>query len=174
MWHRGGAWYGSKALRLQAARALGLLCKGYKKEPEQLRALPLPMIVFWDFNDFVVVEGFSGKRVYLNDPATGPRIVFDKEFDESFTGVVLVFEKGPDFKKGGHKRSILKALNKRLPGSRLALAYVVLATLALVIPSLVIPAFSKIFVDNILIQKSQFWLKPCSWPWLLRRQCARC
>ena len=152
---------GSKALNiLKAARSLGLLCKGYKKEPEQLRTMPLPMIVFWNFNHFVVVEGFKRGRVYLNDPASGPRVVSDKEFDESFTGVVLVFEKGPEFKKGGAKPSILKSLSKRLPGSRLPLAYVVLATLALVIPGLVIPVFSRIFVDNILIQNSQMWLKP--------------
>jgi NHLM bacteriocin system ABC transporter peptidase/ATP-binding protein len=152
---------GSKALNIvKAARGFGLLSKGYKKEPADLRKLPLPMIVFWNFNHFVTVEGFRGGRVYLNDPAVGPRVVSDREFDESFTGVVLVFEKGPDFARGGAKPSIVKALRARLPGSRLALAYAVLATLALVLPGLVIPVFQKIFVDDILIQGSKSWLRP--------------
>jgi len=152
---------GSKASNIiKAARSFGLLAKGYKKEPEQLRSIPLPMIAFWNFNHFVVVEGFKYGRVYLNDPSGGPHWVSDKEFDESFTGVVLVFEKGPEFKKGGHKPSILKSLKGRLPGSRLALAYVVLATLALVLPGILIAVFSKIFVDNILVQGSRQWLKP--------------
>lgn len=152
---------GSKALNIiKAARAFGLLGKGYKKDPEALRTLPLPMIAFWNFNHFVVVEGFRNGRVNLNDPAYGPRVVSDSEFDESFTGVVLVFEKGPDFARGGEKPSIVRALRSRLPGSRLALAYAVLATLALVVPGLVVPVFSKIFVDDILIQGSRSWLRP--------------
>jgi NHLM bacteriocin system ABC transporter peptidase/ATP-binding protein len=152
---------GSKALNIvKAARGMGLLSKGYKKEPADLRKLPLPMIAFWNFNHFVVVEGFTPERVYLNDPAVGPRVVSASEFDESFTGVVLVFEKGPEFAPGGEKPSILRGLKSRLPGSRLALAYAVLATLALVLPGLVIPAFQKIFIDDILIQGSRTWLRP--------------
>ncbi len=152
---------GSKALNvILAARSFGLLAKGYRKEPDQLRDTPLPMIVFWNFNHFVVVEGFKRGRVYLNDPATGPRTVSNEEFDQSFTGVVLAFEKGPDFKKGGRKPSIIRSLRKRLPGSRMAIVYVTLATLALIVPGIVIPVFSRIFVDDILIQGSPFWLKP--------------
>ena len=152
---------GSKALNIvKAARGFGLLSKGYKKEPADLRKLPLPMIAFWNFNHFIVVEGFRNGRVYLNDPAFGPRVVSDNEFDESFTGVVLVFEKGPAFAEGGDKPSIVRALRTRLPGSRLALAYAVVATLALVLPGLVIPVFQKIFVDDILIQGSRTWLRP--------------
>ncbi len=152
---------GSSALNVvKAARSLGMLAKGYKKEPEELRVLKPPMIAFWNFNHFVVVDGFGRGKVYLNDPATGPRSVPDAEFDESFTGVVLVIEKGPDFKKGGERPSVIRAIRKRLPGSRLALVYVVLATVALLLPGLLIPVFSKIFVDNVLIEDSQLWTRP--------------
>ncbi len=152
---------GSKALNVvKAARGFGLLGKGYKKEPAQLPDLPLPLIVFWNFNHFVVVEGFRGGRVYLNDPAHGPRVVSGQEFDESFTGVVLVFEKGPDFQPGGRPPSVMRALKSRLPGTRLALAFAVLATLALVLPGVVVPVFSRIFVDAILVPGTTSWLRP--------------
>ncbi len=152
---------GSKALNVvKAARGFGLHSKGYKKEPAQLRVLPLPLVVFWNFNHFVVVEGFRRGRVYLNDPAYGPRVVSDQEFDESFTGVVLVFEKGPEFQPGGQPPSVLRALKSRLPGARIALAFAVLATLALVLPGIVVPVFSRIFVDTILVQGSTAWLRP--------------
>jgi len=152
---------GSKALNvLKAARTFGLACKGYKKEPEQLRAMPLPMIVFWNFNHFVVLEGFHKGRVYLNDPARGPRIVTDAEFDESFTGVVLAFEEGPEFTRGGKRQTLTGALRKRLPGSTADVTYVFLATLALVVPGMLVPVFSKVFIDSILIGGSTLWLKP--------------
>jgi NHLM bacteriocin system ABC transporter peptidase/ATP-binding protein len=152
---------GSKALNvLKAARSFGLSCKGYKKEPEQLSGMPLPMIVFWNFNHFVVVEGFHDGRVFLNDPASGPRTVTAAEFDESFTGVVLVFEKGPEFTKGGSRPGMLAALAKRLPGSRADVTYVFLATLALVVPGLLVPVFSRVFIDNILIGGTARWVTP--------------
>jgi NHLM bacteriocin system ABC transporter peptidase/ATP-binding protein len=152
---------GSKASNiLKAARTFGLQCKGYKKEPGQLRDLPLPQIAFWNFNHFVVVEGFGKGFVYLNDPASGRRKVSDEEFDEAFTGVILIFEKGPDFKRGGHRKSVLKALGSRLPGSRASIVYLIAASLGLALPGLVIPAFSRIFLDQILIGSQFAWIRP--------------
>jgi NHLM bacteriocin system ABC transporter peptidase/ATP-binding protein len=152
---------GSKASNVnKAARRYGLEAKGFRKEPEELRQFTPPFIVFWNFNHFVVIEGFGRNKVYLNDPAVGPRVVSTAEFDEAFTGVVLTLRPGPEFKRGGQKRSLWRSLPRRLAGVRRAVAYVVLAGLALVLPGLAIPICGKVFVDDILVGGRTDWLVP--------------
>lgn len=152
---------GSKASNvLKAARLYGMEAKGFKKPLEDLKTLPAPYIVFWNFNHFLVVEGFGKNLVYLNDPATGPRTVTLAEFDQAFTGVVLLFERGPNFKKGGKKLGITSALSARLKSSRGAIAFCLIAGLLLTIPRLAIPAFSQVFIDEILVENRTDWLRP--------------
>src|ERR1043166_3389921 len=152
---------GSKASNvIKAARKYGLNAKGLKRDPAQLRSLTLPFIVFWNFNHFVVVDGWRNKRVYLNDPSSGPRWVSEEEFDQSFTGVVLAFERGPEFKPGGTSPSIVNALVSRFRGAETALAFVVLAGLALVIPGFIVPVFTKVFIDEFLVRHMESWVRP--------------
>ncbi len=152
---------GSKAGNmLKVARKYGLTASGYKHESAQLKSLSLPVIVFWNFNHFVVVEGFDEKRWYLNDPACGPTSATNQEFDESFTGVVLTFEPGPDFEKGGEKPKLRSSLQRRARGAATPLTYAIIAGLALVVPGLVIPTFTKIFVDEFLVAGMSYWVKP--------------
>ena len=152
---------GSKASNLlKGARSYGLMARGYRREPSALTDLPLPMVIHWNFNHFVVFEGCRRGQHFLNDPAAGPRVVTDREFDEAFTGVALTFEAGPDFEPGGVKRRLTAALRARLAGSYAALAYVVGAGLLLVVPGLVIPTFSRLFVDDVLVRQAWDLAKP--------------
>jgi NHLM bacteriocin system ABC transporter peptidase/ATP-binding protein len=152
---------GSKASNMvKAAHRYGLIAKGYKKEPDALRELPVPMIVHWNFNHFVVVEGFRGKKVYLNDPASGPREVSADEFDQAFTGVAITFARGDGFVAGGHRPGLLKPLTRRFKGMGLALLFAVLAGAALFVPGLVAPTFNRVFVDQILVKGLSAWMRP--------------
>ncbi len=152
---------GSKASNIvKAAQKYGMTAKGFRKEPETLKGLPLPMILFWNFNHFIVLEGIKGNRAYLNDPAAGPKKISMDQLNKSFTGVVLTFEPGEDFKKGGEKRNVFRSLRRRFSGCGKALAYVVLAGLFLMIPGLVFPTYTKIFLDNVLMDGYTSWLRP--------------
>ncbi len=151
---------GSKASNMcKAARDLGLSAKGYRKEVNDLLTMRLPLVVFWNFNHFLVVEGFKGDKVYLNDPKTGPRVVTREEFDMAFTGIAIEFELTDQFQKGGRKASFIGPLRRRLEGSERGLLFVVLASLGLIIPGLLVPTFSRIFVDDILV-RGRDWITP--------------
>ncbi|MEM7648166.1 MAG: NHLP family bacteriocin export ABC transporter peptidase/permease/ATPase subunit [Cyanobacteria bacterium P01_A01_bin.70] len=143
---------------LKAARNYGLVAKGFKKSLDSLKTMPLPFIVFWNFNHFRVVDGFDAKHVHLNDPAVGPRKVTYSDFDEGYTGVVLTLEPGEAFEKGGQRTSALRGLKHRLNGSLAALIFCSVTGFLLVLPTLALPAFSRIFIDNILLAKRLDWL----------------
>lgn len=152
---------GSKASNvLKAARLYGLEAKGFRKGVDNLKEVRLPCIVFWNFNHFLVVEKFDTDKVYLNDPASGRRKVSHEEFNEAYTGVVLVFEPGPDFERGGKKKGILPALIARLRYSQQALLFCFIAGLLLTLPRLAVPAFTQVFVDEVLVQSRNDWLRP--------------
>jgi NHLM bacteriocin system ABC transporter peptidase/ATP-binding protein len=145
---------------LKAARQYGLEGKGYAKSIEKLKELEMPAIIFWNFNHFLVIEGFTKDRVYLSDPAQGRYYVSHQEFDDAYTGVVLTFKPGENFEKGNEKRGLLSALASRVSNSKLSLTYIILASLFLVIPGLVIPSFTKIFIDKYLINGISSFVMP--------------
>ncbi|TAN58667.1 MAG: ATP-binding cassette domain-containing protein, partial [Magnetospirillum sp.] len=152
---------GTKASNLlRAAKSLGLNCKGLSRDIAGLSALPMPMIAFWNFNHFVVVEGLDAERVWLNDPATGPRTVTIGEFSDAFTGVVLVFEPGPTFTPMGCRPSLYSVIAENLRDVRGGIAFALAAGLLMVVPGIVNAGLSRIFLDEILLRAQSRWLAP--------------
>lgn len=152
---------GSKAHNIVKAALLhGLKVYAYKKEPLDLFDLPFPQIIHWNFNHFVVLEGFSKKCVYLNDPGTGPRTVTYQEFNHLFTGITLTFLKDETFHPTGKRKSMYFSLLDRLKNFYIPLIYSILIGLFLIIPGLVIPIFTKVFIDDFLIKGLTNWIGP--------------
>lgn len=152
---------GSKASNIvKAARGFGLVARGFRKEPSTLHELPMPCIIHWNFNHFVVLEGIDGDRVYINDPAMGRRKLDMAELDLAFTGVALAMEPTAEFRKIGGKPKGLPLLLRELRASRAAIALVVAVSLSLIFPGILIPGFSKVFVDEVLIRNNTTWLVP--------------
>ncbi|MYI69010.1 MAG: ATP-binding cassette domain-containing protein [Boseongicola sp. SB0673_bin_14] len=134
----------------QAARGHGLEATGHSCEIHQLAALPLPLVLFWGFNHFVVLEGMAGDRFLLNDPAEGHRSVGLEEFDRHFTGVSLLLEPGSGFRRRGARRSVVQRLWPWLRGHRALLARTTALGLLLAIVLLALPLLLALFVDRVL------------------------
>lgn len=149
---------------LIAARSYGLIAKGYRLEPEVLKKEgKFPCIVHWNFNHFVVLNGFKGDKALLNDPARGSYTVPMKTFDESFTGICLMFQPGEDFEPGGKQKSMFAFMKSRLKGAGTAVAFVVLTTIISSLLGVIQPAFSRVFLDRLLTGKNPDWF----WPFIL-------
>lgn len=146
---------------LKAARSYGLTAKGYRYEPEDLKKNgTFPCIVHWNFNHFVVLNGFKGSKAYLNDPAKGSYSVSMEMFDKSFTGICLMFEPSEGFEPGGRPKSVLSFAKKRLKGAGTAVAFVVMTTFISALFGLISPAFSRIFLDRLLTGENPEWFVP--------------
>ena len=153
---------GSKAGNIiKAARAYGLSADGLAADADDLRAnADFPYIIFWNFNHFVVLDGFKGKYAYLNDPARGQVKVPMEEFEESYTGVALEFSKTEQFKEGGKRPATLRYAIERLSGMRTPIIFVMLSATIASLAGISNTSMGQVFVDRILSDENPEWLIP--------------
>ena len=146
---------------LKAARSYGLIAKGYRYEPDELKKNgKFPCIIHWNFNHFVVLNGFKGNKAVINDPAKGNYTVSMEMFDDSFTGICMMFEPGDEFEPSGKPKSVLSFAKKRLVGAGAAMFFVVLTTIITSLTGVINPVFSRIFLDRLLTGQNPEWFTP--------------
>ena len=153
---------GSRAKNIyMAAEHYGFSVKAFRMSPENLRDKgQFPCIIHWNMNHFVVVDGFRGRWVYLNDPARGEVKVSWEEFDRSFTGVTMIPVPGENFEPGGERRSTLDFAKRRLKGAGAAVAFVMLTTAITYLFGIANSVTSRIFMDRLLTGINKDWLYP--------------
>ena len=140
----------SAASILRASRHYGLECSGLSVRADQLKMLQLPLILFWQFSHFVVLDGFDGRHFHLNDPSTGRRRISAEEFYKDYSGIALRFKRGADFKPGGEQPDLFRQLGALLAGSWNLLTGVIACGLMLTLLTLIIPATLGVFVDDVI------------------------
>ena len=149
---------------LKAARSYGLVAKGYRYEPEDLKANgKFPCIIHWNFNHFLVLDGFKGNKAVLNDPAKGCYTVPMETFDKSFTGICLMFEPSETFEPSGKPKSMLAFAKAKMKGAGVAVAFTVITTVIASLIGIIEPAFSRIFIDRLLTGQNPDWFIPFIW-----------
>ena len=151
---------GSKASNvMRAAMGRGCEVHGYRWEAESLREeQDYPLIIHWEFNHFLVLEGIVGDTVYLNDPAMGRRTVPWSEFVTSYTGIALTVRPSAKFKPAGHRYNVFKAVAVKLWKDKWGMMFLILLGLFMIVPGLASPVFSQVFLDDILTGKHRDWM----------------
>ncbi|GHV24810.1 NHLP family bacteriocin export ABC transporter peptidase/permease/ATPase [Clostridia bacterium] len=147
---------------LNAGRNYGFTASGYKLEPADMGELPLPAIIHWNFNHFVVLCGVDEKkqRVIINDPSNGKKAVTMEEFDKAFTGIALTFEPSEKFKPEGKPKSVLEFAKKCLKGTLMPFILAAIISIVLEVSTVTKSFFDKIFIDSILSGQNTEWLVP--------------
>ena len=146
---------------LVAARSYGFEAQGFRCETEALRNdIALPCIIHWNFNHFVVLDGFRGGYAWINDPARGEVKVPIEDFDRAFTGICLQITPGADFQPSGRRKSTLAFAKSRLKGAGTAVAFVLLSTVIGYLFGIINPAFSRFFMDRLLTGENRDLLYP--------------
>ncbi len=145
---------GSRAENIvEAATRYGLEASLKKVPLEELQKFQAPFLISWDLHQYLVVEGFSDKYLYVNDPAQGPRKISWSDASSHFSGTLIVAKPGPEFHQGGAGEHFLQMIFKRFEGCGAPLSYLFLASLFLLVPGIALPTFTQFFVDEILVKR---------------------
>ncbi len=154
---------GSKAsCVIRAAKARHCQANGYRWSVDRILQLipqnPFPLIIHWEFNHFVVLEGIKNGIAYLNDPAMGRRTVPIDQFRTSYTGIALFIKPGEGFVKEGHRYNVFKDIAFKLRKDKWAVVFILILEFCAIIPGLASPIMSQIFLDDILTGKHRDWM----------------
>jgi ATP-binding cassette subfamily B protein len=156
---------GVTAVQLKrAAQTYGLDVRAYRSSAEQLREqVALPAVLFWNFNHFLVLEGFEHNKAYLSDPASGRRSVTWEEFQSSFTGVVLELKPGPMFERGGRDPSLYHRVPQLIRPYASVLPWLLLVAGIAAVPELFIAGATAQFIDSFLQEARENIAVPVVW-----------
>ena len=156
---------GVTAIQLKrTAQSYGLEVRAYRCSAEQLRqAVAYPAVLFWDFNHFLVLEGFDHNKAYLSDPASGRRTVTWQEFESSFTGVVLEFKPDKGFISGGKDPSLYHRVPQLLRPYAWLLPWLLLVAGVAALPELFIAGATAQFIDSFLQEGRENIAIPVVW-----------
>jgi len=159
---------GSRAANiLLAAMSYNCDADGYQWTAEDLKELAesgeniFPLILFWQNNHFVVLEGFEKDKVRLNDPSMGRRKIFWKKFCNSYSEIALYIKPNKNFQPSKKPQNIVYKISKKIfTQNKKVLPVLILLSLFLVLPTAALPLLYQIYVDNIITRQHTDWL-----PW---------
>jgi HlyB family type I secretion system ABC transporter len=135
----------------KGAESLGLAARAYKVSRRNLDRLPLPAIIHWEGNHWIVLFAVSGKRAKVADPALGVRNLPRSELLEKWSGYAAIFEPTEAFATVPERRPSLAWVKPFFAASKVAL----IATLALALLAtaleLAFPVLTQVIVDRVVI-----------------------
>lgn len=135
---------------LKVARLYGFEAKGYRVEASAVETLPLPCIIHWNMNHFVVLCGINKKYAYINDPARGEVKIPLEQFNTSFTGIAVVIRPGEGFAPSGKPVGVWPFARERLKGSAPVFVFIIAVSALVSVIGIIGTLLNRVFVDELL------------------------
>ncbi|HXJ79799.1 MAG TPA: peptidase domain-containing ABC transporter [Candidatus Methylomirabilis sp.] len=136
-----------------AATELGLAARAVKASRRSLDELPLPAIAHWEGNHWLVVYDVDAAVVKVSDPATGLRRIPRREFEEAWTGYAALFDYTEAFAHAPEGRASSAWLRPFLRPFAGVLAKAVGLAVVIAALQLVLPVFTQVVVDKVLVER---------------------
>jgi ATP-binding cassette subfamily B protein len=137
----------------EGANELGLAGRAVKAAMSGLDDLPLPAIVHWDGNHWVVLYHVDDDSVRISDPATGKRKLSRADFAAKWSGYAALFDYTDAFERNEEARpGIAWILPFFKPYTKLLAQATGLALLVSLL-EMVIPVFTQVIVDRVVVER---------------------
>jgi len=142
-----------KAL-MQIAEQCGFIARPLRGEIEHLEQLPLPAVLHWNLNHYVVLtkvgRSLRGRRFHVHDPAHGALVLDEAEFSRRFSGIVLELTPSETFRPGMERSPLrIGQLWSRMTGLWSSLRTILLLSIALQAIALATPFYLQLAVDSV-------------------------
>jgi ATP-binding cassette subfamily B protein RaxB len=144
---------------LGIADSLGMIGRPLRLGLAETRRLGLPALLHWEFDHFVVLVKAGRRRIVVNDPAVGRRVLDWKEFSRAFTGVAVEFTPAPEAPaQSARQLPSLRGLVRSFRGLTRYLAVMLFLLIATQLLSLAPPIATQLLIDEVVLGQDRRWL----------------
>ncbi len=125
----------------------GMETRIYKAGMEALGKIPLPAVIFWNNEHFVVLEKIKGDCYYIVDPAFGKRKVDRETMEESYTDVVMAVQPTETFRPIREKSHNWGVVLEHMKKNRKVIALIVAMSFIVYALQMSVPIMIQKIVD---------------------------
>jgi ATP-binding cassette subfamily B protein len=134
---------------------LGLAARSVKASPAHFEQLPLPAIIHWEGNHWVVLYDIDATHAWIADPAFGHSKITRDELHAKWNGYAALFDYTEAFERAPVSKAGFSWLwtffrpHLGLLGKAVGLAAVISAL------QMVLPVFTQIIVDRVVVEQDR-------------------
>src|SRR6476661_1112047 len=143
----------------RAATELGLAARALKISLRNLSLMPLPAIVHWEGNHWIVLYDVDEQFVRVADPAVGLRKLPRREFEAKWTGYAALFDYTPAFEQAPESKPTLAWVLPFLARFKVILLQVLGLAVTVSFLQLLFPVFTQMVVDKVIVENDVGLLK---------------